>query len=190
MFDTYRLVAMVDMVLTVDLRVTPSTRARWLTCPDPDAEELFRMVGEVFIFWSKSHVSFINISPVDLLGTKTQQTMNITTTNTNKAYGERLSFIKSYWIFHVNVWNRDTVTANILSLSFSLAVSPPFRSLYGEQNFKREEQNFVVMNEINNMSFLTADSKSKMSKVRPSQSSLPRNIHIVSHAMKLNSNNA
>uniref|UniRef100_A0A3Q2YEG7 Ryanodine receptor 1a (skeletal) n=1 Tax=Hippocampus comes TaxID=109280 RepID=A0A3Q2YEG7_HIPCM len=60
--------------------------ARWLTCPDPDAEELFRMVGEVFIFWSKSH------------------------------------------------------------------------------NFKREEQNFVVMNEINNMSFLTADSKSKMSK--------------------------
>ena len=36
------------------------------------------------------------------------------------------------------------------------------------QNFKREEQNFVVMNEINNMSFLTADSKSKMSKVSPS----------------------
>lgn len=32
-------------------------RARWLTCPDPDAEELFRMVGEVFIYWSKSHVS-------------------------------------------------------------------------------------------------------------------------------------
>lgn len=31
-------------------------RARWLTCRDPDAEELFRMVGEVFIFWSKSHV--------------------------------------------------------------------------------------------------------------------------------------
>lgn len=37
--------------------------------------------------------------------------------------------------------------------------------LFLEQNFKREEQNFVVMNEINNMSFLTADSKSKMSKV-------------------------
>ena len=36
------------------------------------------------------------------------------------------------------------------------------------QNFKREEQNFVVMNEINNMSFLTADSKSKMSKVSAS----------------------
>ncbi|XP_014814863.1 PREDICTED: ryanodine receptor 1-like, partial [Calidris pugnax] len=31
-------------------------------------------------------------------------------------------------------------------------------------NFKREEQNFVVQNEINNMSFLTADSKSKMAK--------------------------
>ena len=29
-----------------------------MTCPDPDAEELFRMVGEVFIFWSKSHVSW------------------------------------------------------------------------------------------------------------------------------------
>lgn len=37
--------------------------------------------------------------------------------------------------------------------------------LFLSQNFKREEQNFVVMNEINNMSFLTADSKSKMSKV-------------------------
>uniref|UniRef100_A0A8C7IVE4 Ryanodine receptor 1 n=1 Tax=Oncorhynchus kisutch TaxID=8019 RepID=A0A8C7IVE4_ONCKI len=68
------------------IRYVDNNRARWLTCPDPDAEELFRMVGEVFIFWSKSH------------------------------------------------------------------------------NFKREEQNFVVMNEINNMSFLTADSKSKMSK--------------------------
>ncbi|XP_039597204.1 ryanodine receptor 3 isoform X6 [Polypterus senegalus] len=31
-------------------------------------------------------------------------------------------------------------------------------------NFKREEQNFVVQNEINNLSFLTGDSKSKMSK--------------------------
>ncbi|KAK1882211.1 Ryanodine receptor 1 [Dissostichus eleginoides] len=69
------------------IRYVDNNRARWLTCPDPDAEELFRMVGEVFIFWSKSH------------------------------------------------------------------------------NFKREEQNFVVMNEINNMSFLTADSKSKMSMV-------------------------
>ncbi|TKC44229.1 hypothetical protein EI555_012073 [Monodon monoceros] len=32
------------------------------------------------------------------------------------------------------------------------------------QNFKREEQNFVVQNEINNMSFLITDTKSKMSK--------------------------
>ncbi|XP_072425167.1 ryanodine receptor 3 isoform X3 [Chiloscyllium punctatum] len=31
-------------------------------------------------------------------------------------------------------------------------------------NFKREEQNFVVQNEINNMAFLIADNKSKMSK--------------------------
>lgn len=35
------------------------------------------------------------------------------------------------------------------------------------QNFKREEQNFVVQNEINNMSFLISDTKSKMSKVFP-----------------------
>lgn len=33
------------------------------------------------------------------------------------------------------------------------------------QNFKREEQNFVVQNEINNLSFLTGDSKTKISKV-------------------------
>ncbi|ELK05119.1 Ryanodine receptor 2 [Pteropus alecto] len=32
------------------------------------------------------------------------------------------------------------------------------------KNFKREEQNFVVQNEINNMSFLITDTKSKMSK--------------------------
>lgn len=36
---------------------------------------------------------------------------------------------------------------------------------YVFQNFKREEQNFVVQNEINNMSFLISDTKSKMSKV-------------------------
>ncbi|CAM5172876.1 unnamed protein product [Eretmochelys imbricata] len=65
--------------------------AKWLMEPNSDAEELFRMVGEVFIYWSKSH------------------------------------------------------------------------------NFKREEQNFVVQNEINNMSFLTADSKSKMSKAGSSE---------------------
>ncbi|XP_056366826.1 ryanodine receptor 1-like [Oenanthe melanoleuca] len=70
------------------IRYVDNSRAQWLTEPNEDAEELFRMVGEVFILWSKSH------------------------------------------------------------------------------NFKREEQNFVVQNEINNMSFLTADSKSKMAKVR------------------------
>ncbi|KAL7861798.1 hypothetical protein SRHO_G00132390 [Serrasalmus rhombeus] len=32
-------------------------------------------------------------------------------------------------------------------------------------NFKREEQNFVVQNEINNLSFLTGDSKTKMAKL-------------------------
>lgn len=35
-----------------------------------------------------------------------------------------------------------------------------------QQNFKREEQNFVVQNEINNLGFLTGESKAKMSKVR------------------------
>ncbi|MXQ96134.1 hypothetical protein E5288_WYG020199 [Bos mutus] len=68
------------------IRYVDNNRAHWLTEPNPSAEELFRMVGEIFIYWSKSH------------------------------------------------------------------------------NFKREEQNFVVQNEINNMSFLTADNKSKMAK--------------------------
>ncbi|XP_057260259.1 ryanodine receptor 1-like, partial [Pezoporus wallicus] len=71
------------------IRYVDTRGAQWLTEPNADAEELFRMVGEVFIYWSKSH------------------------------------------------------------------------------NFKREEQNFVVQNEINNMSFLTADSKSKMAKGPP-----------------------
>ncbi len=53
-----------------------------------------------------------------------------------------------------NQTQRPTILCTSLIFSFS------------RQNFKREEQNFVVMNEINNMSFLTADSKSKMSKVR------------------------
>ncbi|XP_006872072.1 PREDICTED: ryanodine receptor 2 [Chrysochloris asiatica] len=68
------------------IRFVDFNRAKWLKEPNPEAEELFRMVAEVFIYWSKSH------------------------------------------------------------------------------NFKREEQNFVVQNEINNMSFLITDTKSKMSK--------------------------
>lgn len=74
------------------IRYVDNNRAHWLTEPNPNAEELFRMVGEIFIYWSKSH------------------------------------------------------------------------------NFKREEQNFVVQNEINNMSFLTADNKSKMAKAGDVQS--------------------
>lgn len=35
----------------------PNYRAKWLKEPNPEAEELFRMVAEVFIYWSKSHVS-------------------------------------------------------------------------------------------------------------------------------------
>ncbi|XP_059686655.1 ryanodine receptor 2 [Gavia stellata] len=68
------------------IRFVDYNRAKWLKEPNTEAEELFRMVAEVFIYWSKSH------------------------------------------------------------------------------NFKREEQNFVVQNEINNMSFLISDTKSKMSK--------------------------
>uniref|UniRef100_A0A8C4LBH4 Ryanodine receptor 2 n=1 Tax=Equus asinus asinus TaxID=83772 RepID=A0A8C4LBH4_EQUAS len=68
------------------IRFVDYNRYNWLKEPNPEAEDLFRMVAEVFIYWSKSH------------------------------------------------------------------------------NFKREEQNFVVQNEINNMSFLITDTKSKMSK--------------------------
>ncbi|GCB66916.1 hypothetical protein scyTo_0005050, partial [Scyliorhinus torazame] len=68
------------------IRFVDYNRAKWLKEPNSEAEELFRMVAEVFIYWAKSH------------------------------------------------------------------------------NFKREEQNFVIQNEINNMSFLITDTKSKMSK--------------------------
>lgn len=47
-------------------------------------------------------------------------------------------------------------------LSYNVCFSVP-----PTQNFKREEQNFVIQNEINNLAFLTGDSKSKMSKVSP-----------------------
>lgn len=77
------------------------------------------MVGEIFIYWSKSHVS----PPVS--------TLCCPETPFPPRHG-RL--------------NPDTHCL-------------PY------QNFKREEQNFVVQNEINNMSFLTADNKSKMAKV-------------------------
>ncbi|XP_061698948.1 ryanodine receptor 3-like [Syngnathoides biaculeatus] len=68
------------------IRYVDNNRSRWLTEPDADSIELFKMVAEIFILWCKSH------------------------------------------------------------------------------NFKREEQNFVVQNEINNLSFLTGDNKTKMSK--------------------------
>ncbi|RVE60100.1 hypothetical protein OJAV_G00195030 [Oryzias javanicus] len=37
------------------IRFVDYNRARWLKESNPDAEELFGMVAEVFIFWSKSH---------------------------------------------------------------------------------------------------------------------------------------
>lgn len=46
--------------------------------------------------------------------------------------------------------------------------------LFLPQNFKREEQNFVVQNEINNLSFLTGDNKSKMSKVGSASARSPQ----------------
>lgn len=42
----------------------------------------------------------------------------------------------------------------------------PFFFVLLMQNFKREEQNFVVQNEINNLGFLTGEGKTKMSKVK------------------------
>uniref|UniRef100_A0A8C3MUW5 Uncharacterized protein n=1 Tax=Geospiza parvula TaxID=87175 RepID=A0A8C3MUW5_GEOPR len=39
------------------IRFVDYNRAKWLKEPNPEAEELFRMVAEVFIYWSKSHVS-------------------------------------------------------------------------------------------------------------------------------------
>ena len=38
-------------------------RAKWLKEPNAEAEELFRMVAEVFIFWAKSHVSQADRTP-------------------------------------------------------------------------------------------------------------------------------
>lgn len=68
--------------------------------------------------------------------------------------------------FLVQIPCESAVNHIILPYAELLAVYSSFFLLFLLQNFKREEQNFVVMNEINNMSFLTADSKSKMSKVR------------------------
>ncbi|XP_049319476.1 ryanodine receptor 3-like isoform X3 [Astyanax mexicanus] len=83
------------------IRYVDNNRSRWLKEPDPDSNELFRMVAEIFILWCKSHKQ----------------------------------------------WKK--------------CISPLVNS---KQNFKREEQNFVVQNEINNLSFLTGDSKTKMAK--------------------------
>lgn len=88
------------------------------------------MVGEIFIYWSKSHVSpypYVNPHP-------------------HKSLPPPPLFL----------------SPEVGASSQSLGLSP---TLLPHQNFKREEQNFVVQNEINNMSFLTADNKSKMAKV-------------------------
>ncbi|KAI1240808.1 hypothetical protein IHE44_0009251 [Lamprotornis superbus] len=39
------------------IRFVDYNRAKWLKEPNPEAEELFRMVAEVFIYWSKSHAA-------------------------------------------------------------------------------------------------------------------------------------
>lgn len=45
--------------MTMYLKFLPwfTDRARWLKESNPEAEELFRMAAEIFIFWAKSHVS-------------------------------------------------------------------------------------------------------------------------------------
>ena len=80
------------------------------------------MVGEIFIYWSKSHVS---------------------------PHAPRPSSLST----------QDAAAQRCPPAPRLTPALPP------HQNFKREEQNFVVQNEINNMSFLTADNKSKMAKV-------------------------
>lgn len=43
-------------------------RASWLKELNPDAEQLFTMVAEVFRFWAKSHVRMmLNFIPILLL---------------------------------------------------------------------------------------------------------------------------
>lgn len=91
------------------------------------------MVGEVFIYWSKSHVSW---GALETWGT----------------WGHWCNGGAGGWGVQ-GAWRGSQAG------DCSVPCPPPW------QNFKREEQNFVVQNEINNMSFLTADSKSKMAKV-------------------------
>lgn len=43
--------------LLVNLLVFGIIRMSWLRKVDADAEKLFSLVAEVFIFWAKSHVS-------------------------------------------------------------------------------------------------------------------------------------
>lgn len=93
-------------------------RARWLKDLNPEAEQLFSMVAEVFIFWAKSHVRMIQCFYLFVF----------------------LMPMPSQWIF-------CPLTVTCLRLC----------SL--QQNFKWEEQNYVVQNEINNLSFLTNNDK-------------------------------
>uniref|UniRef100_G3S6N8 Ryanodine receptor 2 n=1 Tax=Gorilla gorilla gorilla TaxID=9595 RepID=G3S6N8_GORGO len=58
-------------------------------------------------------------------------------------------------IYQINTYLCKNLQVLLVLTEISFATS---------QNFKREEQNFVVQNEINNMSFLITDTKSKMSK--------------------------
>lgn len=64
------------------------------------------------------------------------------------------------------LWCKSHVSSIIsLYLSSLTYMNDKYNCVYSAQNFKREEQNFVVQNEINNLSFLTGDNKTKMSKV-------------------------
>lgn len=63
------------------------------------------------------------------------------------------------------LWCKSHVSSSIVHSYKMHTVINIMKSTFPPQNFKREEQNFVVQNEINNLSFLTGDNKTKMSKV-------------------------
>lgn len=65
------------------------------------------------------------------------------------------------------LWCKSNVSPTAGSVAvFLLITDQHFSFCVLVQNFKREEQNFVIQNEINNLGFLTGEGKTKMSKVK------------------------
>lgn len=96
-------------------------RAIWLMEPNPDAEHLFSMVAEVFIFWAKSHVRM--------------------------THNSFFFFFYAFFSCHYPSGNCTIKYAIYIHLCLL------------QQNFKWEEQNYVVQNEINNLAFLVNNDK-------------------------------